>query len=50
MDQAEFSREVLSKNILSQKWQNALTQIYYVLVHKESESGLLYNERMLVLE
>lgn len=46
----EFNKEVLAKNILSQKLSNQMGTIFYVSLFKESETGLLYNERMLVIE
>jgi hypothetical protein len=45
----ELSWEVLSKNILSQAEPNKSSSVFYVGLYKESETGLLYNERMLVL-
>jgi hypothetical protein len=45
----EFSQESLVHNIIAQKSSSTGTTVYYVGVYKESESGLMYNERMLVV-
>lgn len=44
----DFNREVLMKNILNQKWPHS-HNVFYVGLFKESETGLMYNERMLVV-
>lgn len=44
----DFNREVLMKNILNQKWPHP-HNVFYVGLFKESETGLMYNDRMLVV-
>lgn len=45
----DFNREVLMKNILNQKWPHP-HNVFYVGLFKESETGLMFNDRMLVVE
>jgi hypothetical protein len=40
---------VLQKSILSQRDPIRKNSVFYVGLYKESETGLLYNERMLVI-
>ena len=40
----------LSTSILYQEWPTPGSKVYYVGVHKESETGLFFNDRLLVLE
>jgi len=46
----EFKEETLSKNVVAQRSVHTGSTVYYVAVYKESESGLLYNPRLLVIE
>ena len=45
----EFREETLSQNVVAQRSPNTGSTVYYVAVYKESDSGLLYNPRLIVI-